>query len=292
MEKRPFSPTENLPTNFGEVKVEKFSYDSQSGPIQGIRVRAEKIKDPQAVLYGPGWGATIMTHLSPIKQLAQRGYDVISITPPSTTNRKKDGFPSIEYAKGEAQVQALQKQFVTRASLVGHSEGCINVSIAALIALNHNIKIDSLVLVAPGGLIGKDRTGILIPRFFFNAAVEPRLTGEKGDRANAKLRRSEAIKTIVTNPILAFKEAQAIANTSLSDILKELHRRGVKIAVVQGDNDLVFPLEKMIPEAEKCGVDTFYEGPKGRGGHNGIVTQPESYTTQIVDALKRLSPKK
>lgn len=88
-------------------------------------------------------------------------------------------------------------------------------------------------------------------------------------------------------PFLSLKEAHAIATTPLPEIITRLQEKGVKIAVIQGDKDPVFPIDKMEKEAQGNGVDLFYRD--AGGGHNSVITRPETYAAMIEDTLTSLS---
>lgn len=280
-----------------EGKSPSFTYGDKekTWSVSGIRVEPTKRISEIPVMYVTGWGATIDIHDRPIHALAQRGYDVIAINPPRQKKPKREigglSLPGIEIAKAEALVETMHKQWIHNGSpvnLVAHSEGAIYGAIGALLALGEGIQVKNLVLVSPAGLIGKDTTSHLIKRFFTNAFTEEKQTGEKDRRSNLRRRRGEAVKAM-THPKLSLKEAHAIAHIPLDNILAELKKRGVNIAVIQGNLDIVFPIRRMEQQAEKAGVDMFYES---RGGHNSLITRADLYAIQIDDALRRMSTKR
>lgn len=292
MEKILFSHQEVQKVPKFSGKFQPFSYKTPEWDVQGVRVEPKRLTHEIPLMYVAGWGATIAIHKRPIASLAQRGYDVIAINSPRAENGRREvaGFslPAIEVVKAEALVQTMQMQGIHKGksiNMITHSEGGIYGAIGALLALKRGIQVKNLVLVSPGGLIGKDTATQLIPRFLHNAFTEENQTGEKDSPANRRLRRVEAIKAIA-KPGLTLQEAAAIANTPLGNILTALRAQGVTIAVIQGNLDPVFPIEKMEEQAEKAGVNLFYET---RGGHNSLIIRPDLYALQIDDALQRLS---
>ena len=137
-------------------------------------------------------------------------------------------------------------------------------------------------------MVGEDKLLKLVGRFslkLINNAISGIIEPEK----LAVLLRGgkETLKYIVKNPGKSFQEAKAISVAEIHEVLKELHERGIGVAVIHGVDDPVFPMDKMQETVKKDQIDGFYSV---KGGHDEIWVHPEKYVAladQALDALEK-----
>lgn len=81
------------------------------------------------------------------------------------------------------------------------------------------------------------------------------------------------------------KEARAIVQADIGEMLVDLRRRGTRIAIIQGADDRLFPIQKMQAHVHTGMVDGFYSVA---GGHQQILLEPSRHARLANHALLAL----
>ena len=145
-----------------------------------IEINPEKIKDETPVFFSPGWGVKA-TSESMRKAIAEEGRKVISTD--FTREEKmmdtgnKEDIPVAELQKALAIIETLNKTAKGKVDAIGHSEGGLNLAVAASL---YPEKFRNIVLISPAGMMEKDSYLSLVKRFVLDEGIEE-LKKTKGD---------------------------------------------------------------------------------------------------------------
>lgn len=212
--------------------------------------------------------------------------------------RKKSGY-LYEVRKATALLKVVeQKNFETSIDAIGHSEGCIYLILAALAKPE---KFHTLLLVNPGGMVGKDSLFPLVGRAFQHMKDE-RSAARKdpGLREKIKEAKSERTHNFLRNIEEGGMSPRAIATAQIENLLLYLKQKhGLHIVIAHSVDDVIFPMKRMqeasknmkrdperkrrkegsvevLTEEEQSGVklDGFISL---HGGHNEFFFEPEMY---------------
>ena len=254
-------------------------------------ISPETLKTEVPVVLAPGFSATPMAHEQNILGLAKAGRRVISadsphgLQQPTVEGLRQGAYSEVELAKLSAVIQALEERGIEQADVVAHSEGALYMALAAYL---YPGRFRNMVFLNPAGMIGKDN--------LFRAAkgMITELAGQA--KAEAKRTDTDRYKEELTNPLLPLRvllanlkrtkaSVEAITESDIIEMLKELKKEGVGISIIHGVDDKVFPMERMQKEIGKDTVTGFYSV---RGGHNEVFIRPEQYTNAADAALDAL----
>lgn len=262
-----------------------------AGDLEVTDIIPETLKDEVPIVVLPGWGETPATHKDTLNAIVNLDRRAIAIRIPRLGGvRAQDGYPRSEYNKAIALIDTLNKKELKTVDLIAHSEGAIPAIIAAL---NYPERFRAIVFVDPAGLIGKDSTIKLGARFASMLLKDAqRMRKAPEDKKENMLRAArESAKYFFANPKRGIQEVNAIAASDIYEMLSALGEVGIKVSVIHGTNDSLFPMGKVLRTArEKGGMDTigFYSV---KGDHREISVHPEKYTALAVNALEDLSIK-
>lgn len=132
-------------------------------------------------------------------------------------------------------LEAIEKKKIDTVDAIGHSEGGIDLIIAATVAPE---KFRNLVLVSPAGMVGRDSFLDLLKR-----------ARSEGENVRDKKAVAENIKNslsyILKNPKMALKETRAIAEADIYEGLKAAKKNGIGIALAFGVDDKIFPMDRV-----------------------------------------------
>lgn len=278
---------------------EKYQYGSTE--IEAFDVRPAYPKSETPVFFGTGWSASRGVYEAAILGTADRGRRVMSMYAPHGVDTDPDfgkgdkTYAAAELRKAAAMLHTLEQKGVSEIDIVAHSESVIWTLIVASL---YPEKVRNIVLINPAGLIDEDT----LPRLavdFARDIVRETLNKEKLPRP--KVERSVqpgspgdllgALKNMLGNPMLSLKEALAIKDADIREILEELKAKGKRIAIIHGARDAVFPMERMQKIVNTKQVDGFYSV---YGEHNEMNSHPQAYIEIIshaLDALEKLSQK-
>lgn len=284
------------PNSFESQFAHKEKFELLGGVIEFVDVKPEHPKTEVPVLFAPGWGETPEALKDVVRIMAERGRRVITLSHARRGMDMKDADPSMKKEYPEAQlrkalalIQVLAEKGIEKTDVVAHSEGGINAAIAAALETE---KFRNIVFMNVGGLIGKDKFPKLAGRFALSAIKDALNLVQKPDATKqARMNRitREVAKYIAKNPIRALREAVDISESQIHGLLRGLHEKGVGIAVINGVDDPVFPMEKMQQMVKQDQLDGFLSV---KGGHPEIILNPEQYIPAADVLLDRLEEKR
>lgn len=275
--------------------------------VESIEIVPEKEEYNTPLIVAPCWGGDIDSHKKILRSFADNGRHVLSLS----HKRKKENvdIPENSIIKDQY-IAEIQKAFAInevidqkveenkKVDVVAYSEGGINSLIAAV---QNPKKFKNFILLNTAGMVGKDSSLSLVLRFqkqLGMGLLDSLVKGEDIFKNNLLYVKS-LIKYIAKNPNLSALEVNAIAQSDIYSMLKYLKEQGIKISVIHGVHDPVFPMERVQDiasnKAQEAGartsdiyMDGFYSV---RGDHGGVLAEPEKYTTLINKALIALENK-
>ena len=151
-------------------------FEVAGGTAEVVDVTPEKLKDEVPLFFAPAWACNIEVYKRAIETLSEQERRVISLNHPrrggdlkaSSSEEEMKKYPEEELRKAYNILEMLDQKGVDKVDVIAHSEGAINVTIAATL---HPEKFRNIVYFAPAGLIGKDKFTRLMKGF---AAQEKR----------------------------------------------------------------------------------------------------------------------
>lgn len=274
--------------SFREQFKDSRTLDGFAGKAELFDLNPPETSDQVPVLLIQGWGETAATHQQSLKTIFESSRRALFVNFP-----RRDGvrlishYPEVELRKAESISSAMARSRINRVDVIAHSEGAISATIAA--ELNPN-KFRNIVFVDPAGLIGRDSTVKLAARFAWMLSKDAvRLVKGFGPRSEMLKAATEAAKYFASNPAGALKEANAISSANIYEMLENLSKVGIRISVIHGVNDTLFPMKRVLKTAgEKGGIDTigFYSV---KGDHREISTHPGKYMALALNAIQDLN---
>ncbi|PYS78791.1 MAG: hypothetical protein DMF70_14205 [Acidobacteria bacterium] len=240
------------------------------------------------ILFCPGWMENPQNHKETIYALYREGRRTIFPDSPHGIEAKRRGsFHMAELRKAAVLTATLRLRGVTEVDAIAHSEGAINLAIAATAEgapLFRNI-----VLHSPAGLCGAGN----ILDGAWRACQEARQERRRQARrpTERQLLRDPRRRRMYFGTTLAqtLAEARAIAQADIRDMLVYLRRRGTGIAIIHGADDRLFRMEKMQKNVDLEMVDGFYSV---EGGHQQILVEPSRHARFASNALLALERKR
>ncbi len=274
---------------FEQQFAKKGRIESLGGVVEVTDIDPPEKRTDVPVVFAPGWGATPKSAKEVLRVLANGGRRTLSLDHPRTGGEveKRGDHPVDELRKASSLAAILDKKDISKVDVVAHSEGAINTIIAA--SLNPS-RFRKIVLVAPGGMIGKDKFPKLAGRFSYSAIKEAgRIIIEKKARKPLATVGIEVGKYIAKNPMRALREAVAISASEIHKMLKDLRDQGIGIYVIHGVDDAVFKMDKVQNVAKADQLDGFYSV---FGQHNEMYVDPVRYIGLANKALDAPEVKK
>ncbi len=195
--------------------------------------------------------------------------------------------PLVELRKAEAILTVIKSKNISQFDAVFHSEGGINGVIAAVI---HPEKFRNIILIDPGGLIGKDSILRLAWRFIMEIIQWIKESIRKpSERKELMQIEKEILVHIVRSPLISIKETGAIANGDSTRMLRALHHQGIGVAIIHSISDRVFPMDKIREIIDDGMVDYFYPV---EGNHIELIVEPQKYVNLIIRAIDEVEQRK
>lgn len=234
------------------------------------------------ILIAPGWNQPMSIWAPHIERLATtHKRRVIMIDAPQGINMQlpshideKDvqHIPDSIINKASGLIAILDALTVEKADVIAQSQGGIDALTAALLAPT---RFSRIVLFNPAGMIGTDKLSKLMGRFtlelftaFFNRSAAGKKTqNKKADR--------HIIAQLLKHPIKSIKAASAISTTQLDELIKVLSAQyGIQMICIVGENDQLFPLDKI---QSRANLQTLRGFISIKGDHGDIFKRPKLY---------------
>lgn len=288
----------NLPTDssFEKQFDVRTLLQTAYGTIETVDITPPMPKESVPVLFAPGWRETPELEKECLQEVYASGRRVVTLrhTPVMYAMEEARNLPNIEVQKAKTLLTVIAENGMEQVDIITHSEGAINVAIAATMQPE---KFRHLVLVTPAGLGGKST----VPQIAFGFARHIARSSSQIPHIRAGRKgKSHRVEATVRNSIkTALHEGAAIASFDIFPLLLELRTHGVKIAVLFGEKDTVFPIEKvkdhltrhlerlsgLSPHTrEAFGFDIFATKP---GGHE-LYTNSHQIMQQVLGLLDAL----
>lgn len=272
--------------NFRQQFGKREFLDSPYGKIEIEDVRPYKSTSSLPILFAPGWRETPELLKECMKEVYIKGRRVIALRHPVKLTKPRNihgNYPLIEYQKADTLLRVIKYKKLKRVDAIAHSEGGVNLTIAASIRPD---KFRNLVLVTPAGLMGKDSLFRLSLGFLQHLRE---LSGMKILHIKT-LRSSQDEKNILKRFNTLVKECSAMTSYDIHPLLIRLKKHSIKIAVLAGEKDTVFPLEKvkrhLIKISQPPHYGFAYFGIK-KGGHE-LYAKPKRNISRIFEVLNKL----
>lgn len=262
--------------------LDKESSPRKKGNIEFVEEYPDKLVSETPVVFVPGMAANWEHLEETLKILSDEGRHLFALVHP----KKKMADVGIETQKAFSVLSLIENKNLDKTDLVATSEGALNALIAACLDPQ---KVRNIVLVNPAGLFGKDgrvslvqRSGKEMTRSINEAADDPEVIQK------LKSLRKRSKKLMIENPSLFLQELRALSQADILKMLGYLKEQGVKVSIVQGVDDLLFPMEKTQEYAKAGLIEGFYSA---KGGHYNFLTHPQKLMPLISEALLALEEK-
>lgn len=270
--------------------------NTSCGLIETVDIKPLHNKVSLPTLFAPGWRETPELMKDCLEITYKTGRRIISLNHSTRSYKMKklNNFPAVEVQKAKTLLDVIKEKNIPRVDIITHSEGAINVAIAATLEPK---KFRNLILVSPAGLIGPDSLIRLLYGFTQHilASKHPTVRLLRGFRKQKQQKKAGYIKSL----LLALQEGKALTTYDIHPLLVNLRKQGIKIAVVAGENDTAFPLEKMkkhfnilltqtmeltTQEKENFGFDIF---ATKKNGHQLFVNSEENMKP-VLEVMNKL----
>lgn len=270
-----------------ETQFGKREYiSSPLGEIETLDITPSNLITKIPVLFAPGFRETPELQKECLREVYNSGRRVITLFHPQKLQKLEatvGDFPEVELQKAKTLLMVLEAKKLPRVDVISHSEGAINVSIAATIEPR---RFRNLILVAPAGLVGRDSLIRVATGFMKH------IYGTKSFWRFVKVgvRRTKERISLTRNISYAIKEGLAIAAFNIHPLLLELKNGGIKVAILAGEKDQVFPLSRIKTQLEKVakpphyGFNIFATKPSG----HEIYSKPKEVMPQVLGLLTQL----
>ena len=282
-----YSPETSPRDHFEQQFAKKEVIQTSAGPTEIVDIRPVFQKDTVPILFAPGWGDTQQSYKESLEIIHYGKRRVLSVSHPRGAKNitgKDPVYPMAEIRRMQSLIGVISQKNLEKVDVIAHSQGAIDTIIAATL---HPEKFRNIVLVNPGGLIGQDKFHKLVGRMLVSAVHDitqaMRNPYERSPLTNAS---KEIAKYFSKNPKRAIEEINAIAKSDILEMIKNLHDGGIGIAIVQGEDDPIFPISRIgeVLKDSKDSIDGFYSF---KGGHNKIITEAR-FTNSALNALDDL----
>lgn len=245
-----------------------------------IDITPENLRSNVPVLLAPGWGETSKLMKEAAVDISENGRRVVANNHPRGSRGKETSlhiegdsksYPQEGFQRALDLLELIDKKDLGKVDVVAHSQGGIDVAIAASLRPE---KFRNIVLVDPGGMVGEKTFPDLLKKF----------AGKRNSWAQFK----EGTKYIAKNPYRAIKEAVAVSRSEIHELLRGLKSEGIGISIIHGVDDHLFPMDEVQQIAKADQLDGFYSVA---GGHDEIVRNPDIYAKATASALEALERK-
>ncbi|MBV9159888.1 MAG: alpha/beta hydrolase [Candidatus Kaiserbacteria bacterium] len=302
-----------VPTALEKRFGSRMEFDGNATDI--IDIQPEQPSDKPDILVAPGFNASIHTNAPVLEMLAKDGRRVMSLNHPhagrslresADSKESRAKFPLTELRKASNLLDLIDAKSPEKpVDCFAFSEGALNTMLAAYL---HPEKFNSIILSAPAGLIGDDslitlaglqnkESGGLMQRFSAqsesdNAAA--RLPAYSSDEA-LRQEEMEMFKHIAStweadeetakkHLVATIEDLWALSHMRIDDMVAFVRAAGVKVAVISGVEDKVFPTERMARRLPKDSLDGFMATQGAHGPHYSA--RAITYIFGLLDAKR------
>lgn len=270
-------------------KTEEYKVAGGKAEIVDIQL-SDTPKTEVPLLLAPAWACTTETYRPVLKTLAETERRVIGINHPRlggdmdiAPEEAAEKYPYEQVRKALNMLGVLDQKGIEKTDVIAHSEGAVNVAVAAML---YPEKFRNIVFYAPAGLIGEDTFSRLLKGFAGQSKPAESLAGIKVDD-DVTNSAKEALKYLAKNPVRGINEARDIAKSQIHDVLRYLHSKGIGIVVMASVDDPVFPMDRIQKVAKEDMLDGFLSV---RGGH-ALLNMHALAAEKMLTALEKKQEK-
>lgn len=247
-----------------------------------ININPEKPKDEVPVFFSPGWGVRT-TSESIMKTIAEQDRKVIStfFSREEKIINDEENIPVAELQKALAIIEIINNSRTEKVDAIGHSEGGLNLMLAASL---YPEKFRNIVLMAPAGMMKNDTKLSLVKRFLLDEGIEERNQITSNFKSFISYLKDVSYHAL-KNADLTNKEIEAMTQMDIFEMMKELKGKGVKVGLVCGVNDKVFPIEEVLKNMGKEDVDHFISTT----GNHGSTTFDKRHVELAENLLSNMA---
>lgn len=241
------------------------------------------------ILLAPGWGESPRVLAPLARELECRGRSTVRVRHYRwrSWRRERGGdCPPEQLRKARRILAELDSRGIERCDALAHSEAGVNVLAAARLA-PHRFR--SIILVNSAGHLLEDRFLPLACRLTLKS-----LANIADGLRHPHMRRAVLSSTLAgclyfsANPVRAVREGKCLARINTAAWIRELRGKGIRIVVLHGADDRVFPVELVQKATLSDAVDGVIITD---GGHDNIVLEPSRYAPVIDSLLRTLARK-
>lgn len=250
------------------------------------------------ILFVPGFVATPEIFKENIRSCVAAGYRTLSVEAPHGSEHSiapEDRIGKVtdaELRRIAAFMSGLDAAQIEKADAIGHSEGAIDVLLAAALFPE---RFNNIVLVNPGGLIADDDPIRLSLRFIRDAARSWYFAWKQGTLEEKMLIDKLSMPNVFSNVPQSTKEVISVARTATYQLLRQVRESGIGITIIHGPQDAVFPIAKIrttIQDMKENPQEDILKLVNGfysvAGDHNTFIRRAPEYTRLAVGALKAM----
>ena len=309
-------PPSDHPENPIQGFFERQFNDSRTIELDGEKIGfvdlvPEKQRYEMPLLVAPGWAETPETLKNAIESFFDAGRRVVSVehgrrvprwsdenVEPILSEKEKEvlaGYhlsedyeelPVPELLKAKALLAVLDECRIEKADAMAHSEGAMNVVIAALLQPD---RFRNIILVGPAGLTDKGEDNALKRTIggLGSAMQDARRTFKEPGTKEALVRGvKELAYYVAASPAAALEEIGAIAGFNIEELVTKLHEKGLKISIVHGTDEKMFPMEGMQRQVENEAIYEFY--PMVGHDHHDIYLPDEAmFIEKVLESMEQ-----
>ena len=270
-------------------------------------VKPEEVKRETPLMIVPGWGATPERFKENIRTVVSAGRRALSVDSPHGVSHDievpayMEQVPETELRRIAAFMEGLNVAGVDKTSAVGHSQGGLDLALAAAM---YPERFRAIALVDPAGMIGSDTMLPLAARFTWDQ-IKALIGSARDGTLKERLRiTSEATPILMGHPKQSWDQVRTLASANIMQLLGYIKSQGVGIVVIHGVDDAAFPmqrvqgqteatiregagkgLEQRSPERIDKIAEEFLDGfVSVKGTHNDFVVHAPEYT-RIAEGL-------
>jgi len=248
-------------------------------------INPEKSKDDVPVFVSPGWGVTPESQEESLETIAGEGRKVLtaSFSREKKIEQSDRDIPTAELQKALSIIEVINKKGIDKVDAVGHSEGGLNLVIAANLFPE---KFRNIVLISPAGMIENDSSLNLIKRFIVDEGLQELKDNKNSDMGSFFKYMKEVFKYSIKGLNLSYEEISACAVANIFQMTKELKEKGVGVGFICGVNDKVFPIEEVINNVGKENSDYFVST---KGDHGSFIFNKKHalLAENLLDNMKK-----
>jgi len=274
------------PRSFEQQFRLKEYFNFREGNVTVVDIIPEIMTDSVPVLIAPGWNENFDTYTKSLKFAFEHGRRVISFDYSRTGGKvpKESGYPAAELRKSLQILEVLKTKQLKEVDVIAHSEGAINVGIAADIKPE---KFRNIVFDRPMGMVGPENRMALFARWFKMRRIEKKLRPQDTeDPVSAAQVSARFKKYFMENKWRGYDEVTSMTNFDLVPILFRLRENGINFEIIASDNDLMSPLKRQRSHAKFYGEE--FPTHEVAGTHNMLSINPEMYTRLALGMLENL----